>query len=59
MTTKQKVRMVCSSCGGTEVRRDGYTAWNEETQQWELITVFDNSDCETCGGECSIDEVPI
>lgn len=46
---------VCSTCGSEEVRRDAYASWNTKTQEWELITTFDNTDCEQCGGQCSLE----
>ena len=39
---------VCNYCGSDEVYRDACVAWNVETQQWELVTVYDNVDCEQC-----------
>lgn len=44
----------CSECGSTEVRSDAYAEWDIVSQQWVLLTEFDNTDCEKCGGECSI-----
>ena len=48
--------MVCSTCGSDKVFRDATAAWCVETQQWEMVTVFDHSDCEQCNGECSLTE---
>jgi len=53
-----KLQMVCSTCGSTEVRRDADAAWNPEKQAWELVTTYDNATCEDCEGECSIKEIP-
>lgn len=53
-----KQQFHCSECGSVEVRADAYAEWNPEEQEWELITTFDNTDCEDCGGECSITELP-
>lgn len=52
-----KIRIECSTCGSTDVRRDAYAEWNVQTQEWELHSVYDNFVCEDCGGECSVDEV--
>lgn len=46
----------CSTCGSEDVRRDASVAWNAELQTWEIVTVFDNADCEECGGETSLTE---
>jgi len=50
-----KVRMVCTKCGSTEVRRNAEAVWNYDTQDWEMVVVFDYTTCENCG-ECSIDK---
>jgi hypothetical protein len=58
---KKRQQPYCTTCGGTDVRSDAYAAWNVERQEWELVTTFDNTDCETCGGECTIEwkDVPV
>lgn len=57
--TTPKIKIVCSHCGGENVMRDAYAAWNPETQQWELGNVFDQGYCEDCGGEATLDELPL
>jgi len=59
LAPKDKVQMVCSTCGSTNVRRDAQVAWNTDTQDWELTAVFDHADCEDCGGETNIEEQPL
>ena len=44
----KKVKMVCETCGGEDVRRDASVAWDTETQTWELVAVYDSATCETC-----------
>lgn len=53
-TKKNPEKPICAECGSDDVRADAYAAWSVETQQWEIVTTFDNSDCEECGGECSL-----
>lgn len=55
MSNKPKI-LYCMDCGSTDVRCDAYAAWSVDRQEWELVTTFDNTDCETCGGECSLGE---
>ena len=50
-------RMICSTCGSDDVRRDADAAWNVDRQEWELCTVYDNASCEKCGGETRLMEV--
>ena len=50
---------VCSYCGSNEVDRDACAAWNIETQQWEMVTVYDNADCEQCQGETSLEMITV
>lgn len=54
-----KVKMICSNCGSTNVWKDANARWNETTQKWELLNTFDNDYCEDCDGECSLDEKPL
>lgn len=48
---------ICTECGSADIRSDAYARWSVERQEWELVTTFDNTDCENCGGECSIEWV--
>jgi len=43
----------CDKCGGQDIQVDAYAAYNPITQDWEIVTTFDQSVCEDCGGECS------
>ncbi len=46
----------CSSCGSENVLFDAYVAWDETTQTYEIVNVFDKGHyCQDCDGECSID----
>ncbi len=51
------VRKVCSWCGSENVSHDALARWDTETQQWEISSTLDNSDCDRCGGECDITDV--
>jgi hypothetical protein len=55
----KKIKIVCSNCGSEDVRRDADASWNEETQEWELLCVYDNATCEDCEGETSLKEIEI
>lgn len=47
----EKVRAVCGTCGSTDLLFDAYARWNEETQDFELVTTFDKGHvCEHCEG---------
>jgi hypothetical protein len=46
----------CKYCRGTNVTRDSVSRWRVETQTWEVTTVFDNADCDDCGGESRLVE---
>lgn len=59
MSMHKAEKPVCTVCGSDDIRRDAYAEWSVEKQEWILVTVFDNTDCEKCGGECSIDWVPL
>lgn len=51
-----KLRMVCATCGGTNVLRDAWAVWCEDAQEWELGPVFDDAHCNDCDGETRIEE---
>lgn len=55
-----KIRKVCSECGGVNVLADAFAEWDEEKQEWVLQDVFDkNSFCTDCDGTVSIIDAPI
>lgn len=55
----KRIRKVCTECGSTDVLLDAYAVWNEETQEFELLTVYDKGHyCNQCDGPCSVkDEI--
>jgi hypothetical protein len=56
---EKKYRKVCKWCGSENVTHDALARWNEAAQEWEISSVLDNSDCDRCGGECEIEDVPM
>ena len=65
MTTTPKNKPVCTECGSDDVTLDCIGGWDADKQEWIVIGELDNSDCNVCGGECSLkwvaasaDEVP-
>jgi DNA-directed RNA polymerase subunit RPC12/RpoP len=52
----KRITYKCKHCGSHDVRRDADAVWNEITQEWELVSVYDNATCEDCGGETSLEE---
>ena len=52
-------RPYCTTCHSHDVRRDASVAWSEEAQGWEIVSVYDNADCEVCGGECDLAWEPL
>lgn len=55
MSTKSE-KPVCQYCGSDDVYVDAYAAWNNETQEWELVNTFDNY---VCNGECDGSETSV
>ena len=47
---------VCTTCGSPRVTYDALVDPNKDN---EVVTIFDNSDCQNCGGECSTQEVEV
>lgn len=58
-TPADRIRVCCSTCGSVNVTRDALARWSEELQQWEISSELDNSDCDDCGGETTLKDVPI
>lgn len=40
-----------SSCGSSDILRDAYACWDENTQQWVLHSCYDLFCCEACDAE--------
>jgi hypothetical protein len=49
----------CATCGSRNVRRNADVVWNIGSQCWEIVAIYDSADCEDCGGETSLKEVPV
>jgi hypothetical protein len=49
------VNYVCTGCGGDDVKDDSYSSWDSVNQCWEHCSEFDNTVCEDCGGDCSLE----
>lgn len=56
--TAPKIKFACEYCGSDNVTCDASASWNIETQQWELCSEYDNTDCQECQGECGVVPVP-
>lgn len=46
----------CNACGSQDVYRDAFASWNTETQQWELVAVYDAATCEACENDTTLIE---
>ncbi|MEO7178686.1 MAG: hypothetical protein ABIW83_07570 [Allosphingosinicella sp.] len=53
------VDYVCRTCGGTEVTRDAWAAWDSEAQDWTLGAAFDYAFCHDCEEETKLVEVDL
>lgn len=51
-------RKVCKWCGSENVTHDALARWDMAAQEWEISSTLDNADCDRCGGECDIEDVP-
>lgn len=54
-----RVTKVCKHCGSENVSHDGLLRWSIETQEWEVCSVFDNSNCDDCGAEDCVEDKEI
>lgn len=53
------VEVICSSCGGDEVRKDAFAEWDTKLQQWTLNSTYDFTICDGCGEEDCAREVEL
>ena len=51
-----KIRKVCKTCGGNDVRRDAWAGWDESEQEWTLEEIFDHEYCMECENETWIED---
>lgn len=56
---KRKVKPVCSHCGGSNIFFDAVSGWDVERQEQVILNTFDNTDCEDCESECSINWIEV
>jgi len=57
--TDKPTMPICTACGSADVRADAYAEWDAAAQAWSLVTTFDNTDCENCGGQCGVEWVAL
>lgn len=50
-----KTKPICSECGSDDVLMDAYARWDVDAQEWVLNSTHDDTVCERCEGECSLD----
>lgn len=56
-TIIRKVVPVCARCYSDDVTRDAVVKWDSAKNDWSVCTVFDNSDCQSCGGEADLVDI--
>jgi hypothetical protein len=54
-----RTKPVCSHCGGSNIFFDAVSQWDVERQEQIMVNTFDNTDCEDCESECSVNWVPV
>lgn len=55
----KRIKLVCNTCGGDDITFDASARWNVETQEYEMTGLYDNKDCQDCGGECHTEAVEL
>lgn len=53
-TNKPKVQPYCKECGSKDVTMDAIARWDVNAQAWLISSELDNTDCDDCGGECTV-----
>lgn len=54
-----KIRKICSECGGTDVCIDAWASWSENKQDWVLANMYEDAFCNDCEQECDIEDEEI
>jgi len=54
-----KIQIFCNYCGSKDVRRNADVKWNEEKQEWEIVSLFDDATCEACKGDTTLAEIEV
>jgi hypothetical protein len=49
--TGKRITFVCETCGGKNVTRDAWAAWDEDSQHWALAAIYDYAYCHDCESE--------
>jgi hypothetical protein len=55
----RKYRKVCMECGSEDLLFDAYMYWDVDYQEYRLNGIYDNTYCNSCGGECNYVDVLI
>ena len=50
---------VCNMCGGNQITRDAWAAWDTAAQDWTLGAAFDYAFCHDCEQETNLVEVAL
>ena len=53
------VDYICDNCGGNQIGRDAWAAWDVDAQDWVLKSVFDYAHCDACDKEARLIEVSL
>lgn len=40
---------VCRSCGSKDITVGAEAEWNDEKQEWQIVTTYDDYTCADCG----------
>mgnify|MGYP006278097043 CR=1 FL=1 len=52
------MKPICTECGSSNLSRDAVAAWDDNEQDWVLVTYYDKDVwCNDCGAENSMDYV--
>jgi hypothetical protein len=54
-----RIKYVCLHCGGDNVTRDAWAAWDADKGDWILSNVFDYAFCQDCEAETTLDTEPV
>ena len=47
----------CTTCGGEDVVRDAWAAWDAVSGRWDLAALFDAAWCRDCDRPTTIDRI--
>ena len=51
------IKKTCKDCGSEDLLFDAWARWDYATQENILVDVYPKAICQSCGGQCTVNEI--